>query len=77
MTSPRDRMDEQATHELDEEAERHRQSLDGLKLRDTARLVEEASRHFDRVQAIMRALAIRTVKTLPALAAAAAAALVT
>ena len=59
MSSARDRLDEQARRELDEEAERHRQALAAMTARDTDAVVAEANRHFDRVQEVMRAFALR------------------
>lgn len=59
MGSPRDRLDEQARRELDDEAERHRQTLAAVTPRDLDGVVAEANRHFSRIQEIMRAFAKR------------------
>ena len=52
-------LDHEARAELESETRRHRESLAGLTPRDTGKVVAEANRHLDRVQAIMRALAHR------------------
>ena len=62
MGSARERLDEQATRELAEEAERHRLELAGMTSRDVERVVTEARRHHDRVGEIMRECAGRTTR---------------
>ena len=59
MTAPRDKLDEQAKRELDDESERHRQALEHVSARDTAALIAEANIHFDQVKGIMQALVRR------------------
>ena len=70
MGSPRDRLDEQARRELDDEAERHRQALAAMTPRDADAVVTEANRHFVRVQEVMRAFAQRAIGGVQVLAAA-------
>jgi hypothetical protein len=60
MGIARDRLDDQARRELDDEAERHRHALGSLTVRDIDGVVAEAKRHFDRVEAIMRDFARRS-----------------
>lgn len=59
MDAARDRLDEQARRELDEETEVHRRALQAISVRDIDGVVAEANRHFRRVQEIMRAFARR------------------
>ena len=59
MGTARDRLDEQARRELDEETEVHRLALKAISVRDIDDVVAEANRHFRRVQEIMRDFARR------------------
>ena len=62
MSAARDRLDEQARRELDEETERHRHALRALSVRDLDGVIAEANEHFDRVQQIMRDFARRSLQ---------------
>jgi DNA-binding FadR family transcriptional regulator len=59
MTTARERLDDQARRELDEETEEHRRALKALTVRDIEGVVTEANRHFRRVNDIMRDFARR------------------
>ena len=56
-----DRLDDEARAELEAEAQRHRESLRGLTLRETEAVVAESSRHLHRVKEIMRQFTCRAV----------------
>ena len=63
-----DDLDQQAKSDLEAEARRHREALEGLTPRDVDKLVSEANRHLDRVHQIMGTFARRAAAGLAVVA---------